>query len=149
MALPYASPSIIHVRLPLEPSAPPICLMSTSSDSFGLPEVKASVSYHSLATSSLSSSPSPRSSLYLAVKVRSLVKSLRKRVKRRSHVVASKKADDTSFCRSIEREAYGAIDRHLGRRPRRATAGRIREGRKKATTRERAALSHDKVKIKK
>lgn len=149
MALPYL---ITHVQLPLERDDPP-CLMSTSSDSFGIPEVKASDSYHLLAASSLSSSssPSPKSSLYLAVKVRSLVNSLQKRVKRRSHAVSRKKVDDTPFCGDIEREAYSAIDRYLGRRPRpkRATASKSREGVKKAIGRDGAALSHDKVNVKK
>lgn len=87
----------------------------------------------------------------MAVKVRSLVNSLRKRVKRRSHAVARKKADDTPFCRDIEREAYRAIDRYLGRRPKpkRATASRSREGVKKAIGINGVALSHDKVDIKK
>ena len=148
MALPYVLHPINPARLPLETVDPPY-LMSTSSDPFGLPEVKASVSHLTLATSSLSlsSSPLPRSSLYLAVRVRSLVNSLRKRAKQRSHVVR-KKADRASFCRDIEREACGAIDRYLGRRPKRVTASRLREGRKKGIARDSEALSHDKVNVK-
>jgi hypothetical protein len=147
MALPYTSHLTIHARLlPLEHADPP-CLMSPSSDSFGPPKVKASVSYLTLATSSLSlsSSPLPRSSLYLAVRLRSLVDSFRKRVKRREHVAKRRKADDTTFCRDIEREAYGAIDQYLGRRPKRATVVRLREGAKKAIASDGAVLSHDKA----
>ena len=151
MALPYTSHLTTHAHprlLPLEHVDPP-CLMSTSSDSFGPPKVKASVSYLTLATSSLSlssSSPSPRSSLYLAVRLRSLVDSFRKRVKRREHVAKRKKVDDTTFCRDIEREAYGAIDRYLGRRPKRATIVKSKEGAKTTIAREGAALPHVNVK---
>jgi hypothetical protein len=150
MALPYVLHPINPARLPLETVDPPYLMSTSSSDSFGLPEVKASGSHLTLAKSSLSlsSSPLPRSSLYLAVKVRSLVNSLRKRAKERSHVVR-KKADRAFFGRDIEREAYGAIDRYLGRRPRRAAAFRSREGGKKATARDGAAVSHDKVNVKK
>jgi hypothetical protein len=90
----------------------------------------------------------PGSSLYLAVRVRSLVDSFRKRVKLRSYS-ARKRADDKSFCRDIEREAYSAIDRYLGRRPKRATAVKLREGEKKVIARDGVALSHDKVSVKK
>jgi len=150
MALPYTShhisPPMPDYHLPLEHVDPP-CLMSNSSDSFGFPEVKASGSHHlTLATSSLSlSSSSPRSSLYLAVRLRSLVDSFRKRVKQRPHVAKRKKADGGTFCRDIEREAYVAIDRYLGRRPKRATGVRLREGVKRSTARDGAALSHDKA----
>jgi hypothetical protein len=151
MALPYTSHPIIHAPIPLELVDQPCLMSSTSSDSFGLPEVKASVSHLPLATSSFlsssSSSPSPRSSLYLAVRVRSLVNSFRKRVKRHSHVARRKKANDSSFCRDIEREAYGAIDRYLDRRPKRATVVKLREGAKKGIARDSAALSHDKVNV--
>ncbi|GAB7329928.1 hypothetical protein MBLNU13_g01632t1 [Cladosporium sp. NU13] len=92
--------------------------------SFGPPELKSSV------LQPLSSSQSPKSSLYLAVRIRSLVNALRKRVDRRSQT-ARKRADDASFCRDIEREAYLEIDRYLGRKSRHNNAGKVREGVKK------------------
>jgi hypothetical protein len=58
------------------------------------------------------------------------VNSFRKRANRRSQA-ARRRADDTSFCRDIEREAYLEIDRYLGRKPRHNKAGKCSEGAKK------------------
>jgi len=123
MAQPSASQTTFHVSL--DPSAPP-CLMPVSDDSFsfGSPELKPSV------LQPLSSSLSPKSSLYLAVKVRSLVNAFRKRVNRHSRT-ARRKGDDASFCRDIEREAYLEIDRYLGRKSRPSNVEKFREGAKK------------------
>jgi hypothetical protein len=120
-----AQPSQTTLRDPLEPSTPP-CLMpvSDTSFSFGPSELKSSVLLP------LSSSSSPKSSLYLAVKVRSLVNAFRKRVNRRSQT-ARRKGDDALFCRDIEREAYLEIDRYLGRKSRPNNAKRFKEGAKK------------------
>ena len=126
MALPAAR------RVSLEPGTPP-CLMLPVSDtslSFDRSEVKASVP-HPPATTTLSSSPSPNSSLYLAVKVRSLVNTFRKRAKRHAHTGRGRRADDTSFCRDVEREAYREIDRYLGRKPKHNRGWKCREGAKK------------------
>ena len=122
MAQPSASQIILHVSL--EPSPPRLMPVSANLFSFGPPELKSSV------RQPLSSSPSPTSSLYLAVKVRSLVNAFRKRANRRSQT-ARRKADDASFCRDIEREAYLEIDRYLGRKSRHNNAGKAREGVKK------------------
>jgi hypothetical protein len=124
MAQPIASQTLLHVSL--EPSDPPRLMpVSANLFSFGPPELKSSV------RQPLSSSPSPTSSLYLAVRVRSLVNVLRKRVNRRSQTGRGK-ADDASFCRDIEREAYLEIDRYLGRKSRHNSAGKSGEGGKKA-----------------
>lgn len=123
MALPTS------LRVSLEPGTPPRP-MPDNLLSFDPSEVKASV-LHPPATTTLSSSPSPSSSLYLAVKVRSLVNTFRKRAKRRSHTARGRRADDTSFCRDIEREAYCEIDRYLGRKPKRNRGRKLREGTKK------------------
>jgi hypothetical protein len=122
MAQPSASQSILHVSL--EPSPPRLMPALANLFSFGPPELKSSV------RQPLSSSPSPTSSLYLAVKVRSLVNAFRKRANRRSQT-ARRKADDASFCRDIEREAYLEIDRYLGRKSRHHNAGKFSEGAKK------------------
>lgn len=123
MAQPIASQTLLHVSL--ERTDPPRLMpASVNLFSFGPPELKSSV------RQPLSSSPSPTSSLYLAVRVRSLVNALRKRVNRRSQTGRGK-ADDASFCRDIEREAYLEIDRYLGRKPRHNRAGKSSEGGKK------------------
>jgi len=123
MAQPSAQ-TILHVSL--EPTTPPgLMPVSDNLFSFGPPELKSSV----LQPLS-SSSQSPKSSLYLAVRIRSLVNVLRKRVDRRSQT-ARRRADDASFCRDIEREAYLEIDRYLGRKSRHNNAGKVREGVKK------------------
>lgn len=120
MAQPSASQTILHVSL--EPSTPPRLMpVSDNLFSFGSPELKSSV------LQPLSSSRSPKSSLYLAVRIRSLVNALRKRVDRRSQT-ARRRADDALFCRDIEREAYLEIDRYLGRKSRHNNAGKVREG---------------------
>ena len=124
MAQPSASQTILHVSL--EPTTPPRLMpVSDRQSSFGPSELKSSV----LQPLS-SSSPSSTSSLYLAVKVRSLVNAFRKRANRRSQT-ARRKADDASFCRDIEREAYLEIDRYLGRKSRHSSAGKFSEGVKK------------------
>lgn len=118
MAQPSASQSQTISHVSLERSTPPR-LMPVPDNLISLcpSELKPSVLQPSTRLP-LSSSPSPRSSLYLAVKVRSLVNVFRKRAKRRSQTVR-RKADDASFCRDIESEAYREIDRYLGRKPRR------------------------------
>lgn len=89
----------------------------------------------------------------MAVKVRSLVNVFRKRVKRRSQTTR-RQADDASFCRDIEREAYIEIDRYLGRKPRHSNAEKFREGANKAVggqdnvTRVGAASSRERPKAK-
>jgi hypothetical protein len=129
MAQSGASQTILDVSL--APSTPPT-LMSVSDNlfSFGPPELKSSVLLPTTRLS-LSSSPSPGSSLYLAVKVRSLVNAFRKRAKRRLQTVR-RKADNASFCRDIEREAYSEIDRYLGRKPNHHKGGKFGAGAKKA-----------------
>ena len=123
MAQPSAQ-TILHVSL--ETTTPPRLMpVSDNLSSFGPPELKSSV----LQPLS-SSSQSPKSLLYLAVRIRSFVNALRKRVDRRSQT-ARRRADDASFCRDIEREAYLEIDRYLGRKSRRNNAGKVREGVKK------------------
>ena len=130
MALPGALHTTNHP--PLEPSSTPPALMPPfgRSLSFGSPEVKASVPKPSDSLP-LPSSPSPSSSLYLAVKVRSLVNVFRKRVRHRSQT-ARRRADDASFCRDVEREAYREIDRYLGRKPKHNRGRRFGEGATKA-----------------
>lgn len=127
MALPTS------LSVSLEPGTPPRPMLPVSDDllSFDPSEVKAPVP-HPPATTTLPSSPSPSSSLYLAVKVRSLVNTFRKRAKRRSHTARGRRADDTSFCRDIEREAYCEIDRYLGRKPKHNRGQKLRERTKKA-----------------
>ena len=123
MAQPSASQTILHVSL--EPSTPPRLMpVSDNLFSFGSPELKSSV------LQPLSLSRSPKSSLYLAVRIRSLVNALRKRVDRRSQTTR-RRADDASFCRDIEREAYLEIDRYLGRKSRHNNAEKVRGGTKK------------------
>ena len=123
MAQPSASQTILHVSL--EPSTPPRLMpVSNNLFSFGSPELKSSV------PQPRSLSRSPKSSLYLAVRIRSLVNALRKRVDRRSQT-ARRRADDASFCRDIEREAYLEIDRYLGRKSRHNNAKKVRGGTKK------------------
>lgn len=108
--------------------------------SFGLSELKAPdlrppatlSSSSSPSLTLLSSSPSP-SSLYLAVKVRTLINTFRKRVKSRPQT-SRKKFGDRSFCRDLEREAYSEIDRYLGRTQRRARNRKSREGATRAFT---------------
>ena len=125
MAQPSASQTTLHVSLEHEPSDPPRLMpVFDNLFSFGPPELKSSV------LQPLSSSPSPKSSLYLAVKVRSLVNAFRKRANRRSQT-ARRRADDASFCRDIEREAYLEIDRYLGRKSRHHNGGKFSEGGKK------------------
>jgi hypothetical protein len=43
-----------------------------------------------------------------------------------------RKADNASFCRDIEREAYSEIDRYLGRKPNHHKGGKFGAGAKKA-----------------
>lgn len=134
----------------LEPGTPPRP-MSDILLSFGPSEVKTSVA-HPPATTTLSSSPTPSPSLYLAVKVRSLVNNFRKRAKRRSQAARGRRADDTSFCRDIEREAYCEIDRYLGRKPKRNRGRKLREGTKKSVASgnevgSRAPLSCERVNV--
>ena len=119
MAQPGASRSILHVSL--EPSTPPRLMpVCDNLFSFGPPELKSSV------LQPLSSSQSPKSSLYLAVRIRSLVNALRKRVDQRSQT-ARRRADDASFCRDVEREAYLEIDRYLGRKSSHNNAEKVKE----------------------
>jgi hypothetical protein len=111
MALPRVSRITLHVSLEL--TCPPRPTPGFEDlFSFGPSELNSSVRQPA-ASLSLSSSPSPRASLYLAVRVRSLVNVFRKRVKRRSRTAVRKKAVDA--CWDIEREAYQEIDRYLGR----------------------------------
>ena len=119
-----SSQTIRHVSL--EPTTPPRLMpVSDNLFSFGPPELKSSV------LQPLSSSlQSPKSSLYLAVRIRSLVNALRKRLDRRSQTTR-RKADDASFCRDLEREAYLEIDRYLGRKSRHNNAEKVRGGTKK------------------
>ena len=118
-----SSQTIRHVSL--EPTTPPRLMpVSDNLFSFGSPELKSSV------LQPLSLSRSPKSSLYLAVRIRSLVNALRKRLDRRSQTTR-RKADDASFCRDIEREAYLEIDRYLGRKSRHNNAEKVRGGTKK------------------